>query len=113
MQIVPVKPLPNQTLVTTLDSQFCQINLYQRAYGLNFDLLVNNDVVIQRVLCQNENRLVRNAYLGFRGDFLFIDTQVLGGKGLDPVYTGLGSRFVLGYLSVAELALLGVPTKGS
>ena len=98
--IVPLNVNPNQTLTTGLNNQACQIDVYQTNNGLFMDLSVNNGLIIAGVLCQNLNRIVRNAYLGFIGDFVFYDTQ----GDADPDYTGLGTRFLLVYLSPAELA---------
>jgi hypothetical protein len=42
--------------------------------------------------------------VGFIGDLIFIDTQGTS----DPNYTGLGSRFLLAYLSPTDLATLGL-----
>jgi hypothetical protein len=36
---------------------------------------------------------VRDEYLGFIGDLAFFDTQGM----TDPDWTGLGSRYILGY----------------
>lgn len=103
MQIVPLAPIPNQTLTITLAGQNCQIDVYQQEFGLFLDLYVNNALVIGGVICENLNRIVRSLYLGFQGDLAFID-----GEGTDdPVYTGLGGRFSLAYLSVADLHGLG------
>jgi hypothetical protein len=104
MQIVPLQPVPNQTVTITLDSQLCQINAYQKGANLYLDLLVDNTLIAGGVICENLNRLVRYAYLGFAGDLAFIDNQ--GSN--DPVYTGLGpdtsARYNLAYISAAELA---------
>lgn len=92
--VIPLKPLPNQALSVVLNNQACQINVYQKRYGLFLDLLVNNAVIVAGVICQNYNRIVRSAYLGFSGDLCFFDNQGTS----DPVYTGLGSRFSLIYI---------------
>lgn len=98
MQIVPTQPVANQSIQVQLDGQACTIYLQQLAYGLFIDLYVNNTLIIAGVICENLNRIVRNAYLGFLGDLAFCDTQ---GRD-DPVYTSLGSRWVLLYLTEAE-----------
>ncbi len=54
-------------------------------------------------ICENGNRLVRDAYLGFSGDLAVVDTQGAS----DPVYTGLGTRYQMVYLAPADLAALG------
>jgi hypothetical protein len=94
--VVPLQAVPNQTLQAELNSQACILNVYQTAYGLFMDLYVGNALVVCGVICENLNRIVRSRYLGFSGDLVFVDVQ--GMPQQDPVYTGLGSRFVLVYL---------------
>lgn len=104
MLIVPLIPVPAQRLSVTLAGQICQIKVRQNLTGVYLDLSVNNALVIGGVICQNLNRIVRDVYLGFQGDLSFYDTQ--GSD--DPDYTGFGSRFLLMYLTTADLAALGV-----
>lgn len=96
--IVPTQPTPAQTLTVNLSNQACQIILSQLSSGLFMDLYVNDNLIIGGVICNNEDRIVRNLYLGFSGDFIFVDEQ--GEE--DPNYLGLGSRFQLVYLTAAE-----------
>ncbi len=100
MLIVPLQAIPNQTVTTTLDGQVTQINVYQTYNGLFTDIYLENTLIIGGVICENQNRIIRSVYLGYSGDFAFIDTQ--GSN--DPDYTGLGSRYFLTYLTAAELA---------
>jgi hypothetical protein len=103
MLIVPVQSAPNQTFSVLLGGQSCQISLATRFYGLYFDLTINNTKPIRAgVICRDRNRLIRYPYLGFIGDFWFLDTQGTS----DPVYTGLGSRYLLEYWEAADVALL-------
>ena len=104
MLIIPLSPIPSQTLTTTLANQICQLNVYQKFYGVFVDLYVNNSLIIGGVIAQNLNRIVRSIYLGFSGDFCFIDTQGTD----DPTYDGLGSRWQLAYLTEDDLASLGL-----
>jgi hypothetical protein len=99
MLIVPVQAVPSQTFSILLANQSCRINLADRQGRMFMDLLVNDALVVGGVLCQNENRIVRSLYFAFSGDFEFYDTQ----GDTDPVYTGLGSRYLLLYLSADEL----------
>lgn len=99
MQIVPLKPVPNQALTVILAGQYCQINVYQEPSGIHVDLYVNNEIVIAGVIAENLNRIVRSTYLGFAGDLAFIDNQ----GDTDPYYTGLGTRYSLAYITAAEL----------
>lgn len=99
MLIVPIQPVANQTLAALLSTQVCQLNIYQKNTGIYMDVLVNDDLVIGGVACQDRNRIIRSLYFGFQGDFAFFDTQ-----GADnPFYTGLGSRFKLIYIEPSEL----------
>lgn len=101
MLIVPVQALSNQTLQVQLTNQPTQINIYQQAYGLFMDVSVGPTPIITGAICQNLNRVIRSAYLGYQGDFAWWDTQGTD----DPVYTGLGARWQLLYLTPAEAAL--------
>lgn len=102
MLIVPVDPVPAQTLSVILANQNVQLRLFQLETGLYMDLYMNNETTpfLAGVVCQNVNRLVRNAYFGFIGDFVFIDVLNLDA---DPVYSGLGTRFFLAYLEAADI----------
>lgn len=99
VQQITLQAVPSQTLTESLSNQACQLNIYQRASGLYMDVLVNNSPIINGVICQNINRIVRDLYLGFQGDFVFVDTQ----GDSDPYYTGLGDRYQLNYLEPSDL----------
>ena len=95
--VIPTQPIPNQTFQVPLSGQACTLNVYQLQYGLFVDLFVGNSLIVAGVIAENENRIVRDSYLGFVGDLAFIDAQAAGGEGSDPVYTGLGTRYLLIY----------------
>lgn len=100
-QLIPLRPLPNQQVQVQLGTQAVTINVFQQAYGLYVDVFVGGTAIIQGVIGENLNRIVRSAYLGFDGDLVFWDTQ-----GEDnPVYTGLGDRWQLAYIDAADLAI--------
>jgi hypothetical protein len=104
MQLINLQPVPAQTLQTVLNGQNVAISVYQRTTGLYVDTSVNGVPTSAGVIAQNQNPLVPTSYLGFAGNLLFNDT--LGTE--DPTYTGLGSRFVLLFLTAAEYSTLGV-----
>lgn len=109
MQIIPLQALPNQTVLVQLGNQSCTITVQQQAYGMFLTLFLGNNTVptIASALCENLNRLVRDAYLGFVGDLLFNDTQ----GSSNPVYTGLGgstARYQLCYVTPTDLAAFGL-----
>ena len=100
MYQVPTKPLPNQTFEVVLYGQNCSISLRQLNDNLYFSLTVNDVVHATNVICRNAAPLVQAKYLGFLGNFLFVDFR----GDLDPTYDGLGDRYFLVYLSESDLA---------
>lgn len=99
VSIIPLQPIPSQVIVSLLASQSCKIAVYQKNTGMFVDIYVNDALVIGGVIAEDRNRIVRSLYLGFNGDLAFIDIQGTA----DPEYTGLGTRYVLAYLSADEL----------
>jgi hypothetical protein len=98
-QVIPLQPVPNQTTQVILNNQSCQIDIWQSPDAMFFSLSVNDGEVVSGQICQNLNLLIRAPYLGFDGDFLFTDTQ----GSSDPIYTGLGTRYLLFYYASNEL----------
>ncbi len=104
MLIVPLVAVPSQVLTIQLSNQPCTVGVRQLLTGIFVDLYVNDQPIITSVIGQDRNRIVRDAYLGFIGDLAFFDTQ---GRA-DPVFNGLGARWILGYLTTADLTSLGL-----
>lgn len=108
MLIVPLQPVPSQRIKTTISGQIVSLDVYQRRYGLFINVYVNEVLEVGAVICQNLNRIIRDQYLnenvGFSGDFVFCDTQ----GSSDPVFSGLGLRFQLAWLSPDDLAAMGL-----
>ena len=105
MQVIPLQPLPNQTVQVQLSNQAVQLNLFQNAYGFFMDVLLAGSPVIEGQPCQNLNLIVRWQYLGFVGDFAWLDVQ--GSE--DPVFNQLGTRFILLYLDETDIEALDLP----
>jgi hypothetical protein len=101
MRIVPLRPTPSQIVSVILGGQFCKIAVYQKQSRLFCDLRIDDALVAGGRLCHDRCRIVRS--VGFAGDLAFLDTRGLE----DPVYTGLGGRFSLAYLSAEEVGGLG------
>jgi hypothetical protein len=113
--IVPLQAVPNQTVAVTLASQSCQINVYEKtrytgftnlgvwnSYTIMFmDLYVNNVLIVGGVIARNGVQIVRDAYFGFTGDFMFVDTQGTS----DPTSSELGSRYQLFYLEASDIVI--------
>lgn len=93
-QIIPIKDVYNQTFEVVLGKQNCKIRLHQCKYGLFCDLYVDDRLIIGGVICQNDNRIVRDVHLGFIGDLVFHDTMGTS----DPSSPGLGTRYVFAYV---------------
>lgn len=88
--LIPLRATPSQTLTVLLASQNCRIDLRTKRTGLYFDLYVDEEPVVQGVLCLNLVRLVRR---GIVGDLFWLDT-----RGTDaPTYDGLENRYYLIY----------------
>lgn len=69
------------------------------APALFMDVSVNNSAICTAIPCYNLNKIVRYAYEGFIGDFVFNDTQGTS----DPTYDGLAGRYELIYLEASDL----------
>lgn len=100
MQGIPLNAVPSQRLNITLANQPCKISIYTLLDGaIYMDLLLNGASIAHGARCLNNNKIVRAAYTGFVGDFIFTDTQ--GAE--DPTYDGLGARYQLIYLEATDL----------
>jgi hypothetical protein len=100
VQIIPITDTYSQALTVQLANQNCRINLYQKSTGFFCDLYINDVLIIGGVICENLNKIVRDAYLGFVGDLAFIDQQGVS----DPSSPGLGTRYLFCYLELSDLA---------
>jgi len=98
MLIVPLKSVANQTVTVSLAGQTTQIDVRQKLFGVFADIYVSNVLIVAGALCLDRNPLVRSLYLGFTGDLMFFDTQ----GAADPSYSGIGSRWLMGYLAPNE-----------
>jgi hypothetical protein len=96
---IPLQAVPNQTLAVTLTRQNTQLAIRQNGGALYFELISNGASIVRTRICRDRQRLLLNLrYLGFIGDFAFVDTRGIA----DPQYFGLGSRFQLYYLEAGE-----------
>lgn len=110
-QIIPIQPVPNQTVLCVLSGQNCQIAIYLRGENIYVDLNSNGTDMCVGCIALNAVPLdACNSYDGFQGNLYFIDLQGVD----DPLYTGFGSRWVLVYLTADEVletafAAVGIP----
>lgn len=99
MQLIPLSDTASQTVYALLGGQNCRVNVYAKSVGVFCDLYVQDKLIVGGVSCLNLVRIVRDAYLGFKGDLFFMDSQ----GSLDPTTPGIGSRFLLYYLEASDL----------
>lgn len=99
MLLIPTQSLARQELQVQLSGQNVSLTIAQNAYGLFMDVYLDGALLVGGVICENLNRIVRMGYTGFVGDLAFIDTEGTD----DPIYTGLGTRFLLAYFAASEL----------
>ena len=98
MLTIPLQPVPNQILTIPLNNQNTQINCYQKSTGLFVDILLNDEIIQSGIIARNQCLMLMNLYLGFSGDFMFIDNE----GSCNPWYSGLGGRFTLIYLAPSD-----------
>ena len=118
-QIIPLQPIPFQTLNTVVGNQNINLNIYAKNIQIPIvpsggiptippvyeeinlifiDVYLNDVLVVGGIRCTNNTKIIRNSYFGVVGDFAFQDTQ--GSD--DPQYTGLNSRWLLVYYPTLE-----------
>lgn len=102
MQIIPIQAIPSQIVTVVLGGQNCQIQIDQKNPCIFVSINADGNDISLGVRARNVIALNANVYEPFDGNLIFWDNQ---GKD-DPVYTGLGSRFLLVYLTEAEYAQL-------
>jgi len=111
-QTIPIQAVANQIVLCVLGGQNCQINIYLRNDSIFVDLNSNGTDMCIGCLALNAVPIdACNSYDGFQGNLYFIDTQGTD----DPEYTGFNSRWVLVYLTAAEVletafAAVGIPS---
>lgn len=98
MLIVPLSPIPSQTLKIVLDDQDCEISVLTRGPNLYLDLTVDGVIIQQGALLLNYVSAIQIPSRSFKGTLAMFDTQ--GNEA--PRWDGLGSRWLLFYWSEGE-----------
>jgi hypothetical protein len=99
MQIVPLAPVPNQTVTVNLAGQHVQIDVFWKYGNLFANIWLSNTLLLSSVICLDRVRMVRNSYFGFTGDLGWVDQNGTS----DPYYSEIGSRFLLYYLEASDI----------
>lgn len=100
MQIVNLSQEPNQKFKTVVAEQNCEITLRTIGGLLYFSMSLNGVDFINSRVCRNGGLLVPTAYLGFKGNFSFVDYR----GDTDPTYDLLNDRYFLLYLEESDFA---------
>lgn len=94
MYEIQINADPYQGIMTVLEDQQCYIVLRSISGIVYFSLTVTGlGEVCNSVKCVDRSPLIRGAYTGFKGDFMFIDTQ----EEAAPTYDKFGTRYKLVY----------------
>lgn len=94
---VPLTDSPAQNLATVLGGQGVQIGLSLKNNRLYFGMTADGVSITNTRACLDRTPLLLGAeYLGFKGNFTFVDTQG-GNHPQEPAIAGLGTRFQLAY----------------
>ena len=98
MIVIPLDAIPWQAFNIVLDGQKCAIEIRQIAQNLYCDLTVNDIDVFKGRICEDRASINLYPTRYFSGNLIFIDT-----RGKDhPQYEGLGTRWILVYVSEDE-----------
>lgn len=116
-QIVPLTDSPSQEVTISLSGQRCLIRIYTKSINVPVedpaiytdpptyeninpvfcDLYVNDSLVVGSVLCLNGVGIVRDAYLGFLGELMVVDSwSVVGQPPIPQIIAGAGGSDPVG-----------------
>lgn len=104
MQIIPIAPIPNQTLSVVLENNFYQIQLQQVAGIVSATIVMNASTVISGQRCVGGSLIIPYLYLQ-SGNFFFQTAN------LDlPSYDQFNITQNLVYISIADIQqIMAVP----
>ena len=94
---IPISDERSQKLTTTLGKQVVDIVLTMRLGKLYADVRANRVPVVSGRVCLNREPIVNEAFRPFDGELYFEDLQ--GNE--DPVFGGLGKRYILRWVGNA------------
>lgn len=92
-QTIPLTANPSQTLDIVLSEQFVSLVLQTRQDNLFIDVYLDGVAIVRGRICRDRQKIVNEEYRGFSGELFFMDTA----GGSDPIYSGIGSRYLLIY----------------
>lgn len=90
---VPLDALPNQNFTLEMDGKDVELEFLTRGPFLYANIKVDSQDKLNGIVCQNKCNLFLYPNIGINGKLYFEDTQ----GSLDPIYFGLGTRWILVY----------------
>lgn len=99
---VPLTATPNQEVSIELDEQDCTIQVRQLGLYTFLSLWLDSDLIAENEICMPGVAVLQGYIPKFKGNFVLVDSS-------DPEkqqrsdYRELGSRFILLYLTEAEV----------
>lgn len=100
MNRIPLTALPDQRMQMILGGQDVALRVYSRDERLYTDLDLDDAPVWRGFLGRNCVPCKLYTHLAFKGQLVFVDMQGTA----DPHWSGLGSRWLLVYLTDEEIA---------
>lgn len=90
---IPIDPIPNQSFDIDISDQRCRFEFITKGVFLYMNLTINEEEKLNGIICLNNENLLLYSDVGIKGRLYFLDTQ----EELDPIYYGLGDRWILIY----------------
>lgn len=102
MTEVPLIATPNQELAIELEEQDCTIQVRQLGNYTYLTLWVDSTLIVENAICMPGVAILQGYIQGFKGNFALVDSSDPEKQQLSD-YRELGSRFILLYLTEAEV----------
>ena len=102
MTEVPLIAIPNQELAIELEEQDCTIQVRQLGSYTFLSLWLDSDLIAENAICMPGVAILQGYIPKFKGNFVLVDSSDSEKQQLSD-YRELGSRFILLYLTEAEV----------
>ena len=102
MTEVPLIATPNQELAIELEEQDCTIQVRQLGNYTYLTLWVDSTLIVENAICMPGVAILQGYIQSFKGNLVLVDSSDPNNQQLSD-YRELGSRFILLYLTEAEV----------
>lgn len=102
MTEVPLIATPNQEQAIELEEQDCTIQVRQLGSYTFLSLWLDSDLIAENAICMPGVAILQGYISKFKGNFVLVDSSDPEKQQLSD-YRELGSRFILLYLTEAEV----------